>query len=109
MNIRPLHDKMVVEMPSSVAERNKTNLIQLIKRHDQIVCSKVIAVGPGKTKDNGETVTMEYAVGDEVYYPAECEKTSPRIKLDDGSEYLVILMEQVLCYKPHNITENMND
>lgn len=99
--IKPLSDKIVVELPTTIEDETKGHLIQLLKRHDHVARSKVVAVGPGKVLDNGKEVPMLYEAGDEVYYPAECEKTAPRIKHDD-KEYLVIIMDQVLCYKPAN-------
>lgn len=97
--IKPLNDYLVVELPSEVDEQNKNNLIQLIKQHDKVVRSKVVAVGPGKTLDNGILVPMEYNVGDVVFYPRDCQTSAPRIKLD-GTEYLALVQPQVLCYIP---------
>lgn len=97
--IKPLNDKVVVELPIEPSEANKVGLIQLLKNHDKIVHSKIVAAGPGKHLDNGKFVPMEYAVGDDVFYPAECQTTSPRIKHED-KEYLVLIQEQILCYIP---------
>lgn len=106
--IKPLNDKVVVELPDDVDESQKSSLIQLLKRHDRIVRSKIVAVGPGKHLDNGKFVPMEYAVGDVVFYPSECQTTSPRIK-HDGSEYLVLLQEQILCYIPATTAEQPSE
>ena len=105
MTIKPLDDKIVVELPTAVNDRDKSSLIQLLKNHDRVVNSKVIAVGPGKVTDKGKHVPMLYEAGQIVFYPAECEKTSPRIKLDDKTEYLVLIQEQVLCYRPEAVEE----
>lgn len=97
--IKPLNDKVIVELPSEVNEENKGSLIQLLKSKDKVVHSKIVAAGPGKYLDNGQLIAMEYAVGDDVFYPAECKTTSPRIK-HEGTEYMVLIQEQILCYIP---------
>lgn len=102
--IKPLTNKMVVELPQDVNDVSKSSIIMLLKRTDRIVSSEVVAVGDGKTEANGKHVAMEYSVGDIVYYPADCEQTAPRIK-HDGKEYLVLIQEQVLCYKPISYSE----
>lgn len=97
--IKPLNDKVVVELPTDVNEANKASLIQLLKSHDKVVNSKIVAAGPGKYLDSGKFIPMEYEVGDIVFYPTECQTTSPRIKHED-KEYLVLIQEQILCYIP---------
>lgn len=99
MTIKSLHDRLVVELPGEVDESNKSHLIQLLKRHDHVVHSVVVAVGEGKYLDSGKFVPMEYAVGDDVYYPRDCITSAPRIK-HDGKEYLSLVQDQILCYKP---------
>lgn len=97
--LKALNDNIIVELPQQVDEQNKQNLIQLIGRHDRVVCSRVVAVGPGKQLDSGKIVPMEYKVGDIVYYPTECQTSAPRIKLKEA-EYLSLVQPQVLCYIP---------
>lgn len=98
LTITPLDDKVVVELPQSVNQNDRSNLIQLLRHHDKIVFSTIVAAGPGKVLGNGTKVDMMYEAGQTVYFPAECEKTSPRIKVD-GKEYMVLIQEQVLCYR----------
>lgn len=98
LTIKPLDDKIVVELPQSVNANDKANLIQLLQHKDKIVFSTIVAVGPGKTLSNGSKVAMMYEAGQTVYFPAECEKSSPRIKVD-GRECMVLIQEQVLCYR----------
>ena len=66
MNIRPLHDRLVVRrleeesttaggivLPDSAAEKPSQG--------------EVLAVGPGKSLDNGEVQAMGVSVGDKVH------------------------------------------
>lgn len=98
LTITPLDDKVVIELPQSVNANDQSNLIQLLRHQDKVVYSTIVAVGPGKTLSNGTKVPMLYEVGQQVFFPAECERTSPRIKVD-GTEYMILIQEQVLCYR----------
>lgn len=103
LTITPLDDKVIVELPKSVSDQDKSHLIQLLRHHDKTVYSTVVAVGPGKVLGNGVREKMLYEAGQTVYFPAECEKTSPRFKVDDV-EYMVLIQRQVLCFRQS--TEN---
>lgn len=98
LTITPLDDKVVVELPQSVNQNDKSNLIQLLQHKDKVVYSTIVAVGPGKVLGNGTKVPMLYEVGQQVFFPAECERSSPRIKVN-GTEYMILIQEQVLCYR----------
>lgn len=87
-------------MPTPVEDQNKAHLITLLRSFDKVVCSEVVAVGPGDVTIKGKEVPMEYSVGDVVYYPTECQDTSPKFTDPEGNDYLVIHQAQVLCYKP---------
>ncbi len=67
MNIRPLHDRVILRrleeerksaggivIPDTAAEKPQTG--------------EVVAVGPGKTDDNGKTIAMGVKVGDKVLF-----------------------------------------
>jgi len=67
LKIRPLDDRVVVE--SLEAEEKTAGGILLpdtAKQKPQR--GKVVAVGPGKLKENGERITLGVSVGDEVIY-----------------------------------------
>ena len=98
LTITPLDDKVVIELPQSINAQDKSNLVQLLRHQDRVVYSTVVAAGPGKTLSNGTKVPMLYEVGQTVFFPAECERTSPRIKVN-GTEYMILIQEQVLCYR----------
>lgn len=97
--MKVLHNNIVVTKPAPVNDRDQTSLIALLKETNKVVCSTVVAVGPGTVDDKGKEIKVEVSVGDVVFYPVECIDTSPKIK-DSGEEYLVIKSQQVLCFKP---------
>lgn len=97
--MKVLHNNIVVTKPTPVQEQDRGNLIVLLKEPTKVVCSKVVAVGPGTVDAKGKPINVEVKAGDIVFYPAECTDSAPKIK-ENGIEYLVIVSQQVLCYKP---------
>jgi len=90
MNIRPLHDRVVVRrleeetksaggivLPGSAAEKPSQG--------------EVLAVGPGKKLDNGTVQTVELQAGDKVLFGQYAGST---VKID-GEELLVMSESEV--------------
>ena len=86
MNIKPIHDKVVVK-PIVEDEVTKSGIVlpdTVDKERPEK--GKVVAAGTGRILDNGQTAPMSVNVGDTVMF----KKYSPdEIKID-GEEYLVI-------------------
>ena len=91
MNIRPLHDRVIVKRVE--AERTTASGIVLPdsagEKPDQ---GEVLAVGPGKRDENGKQIALDVKVGDRVLFGKYAGQT---VKLD-GEEYLVMREEDVL-------------
>jgi chaperonin GroES len=90
MNIRPLHDRLVVRrleedstsaggivLPDSAAEKPSQG--------------EVLAVGPGKALDNGEIQALGVSVGDKVIFGQYGGST---VKLD-GDELLILSESEI--------------
>ena len=93
MKLRPLHDRLIVK---PVSKEEVTALGIIIpdtageKRPEQ---GEVIAVGPGKTRDDGSVNPMNVKVGDKILF----KKYSPEeVKVDDTT-YLVLGESDVLA------------
>lgn len=67
MNIRPLHDRVVVKRE---AEERKSagGIVIPDTASEKPTFGKVIAVGKGKILENGETRTLDVKVGDRVLF-----------------------------------------
>ncbi len=67
MNIRPLHDRVVVKRE---AEERKSpgGIVIPDTAGEKPTFGKVIAVGKGKVLENGETRTLDVKVGDRVLF-----------------------------------------
>lgn len=67
MNIRPLHDRVIVRR----IEEEKTTASGLIipdSATEKPSQGEILAVGKGKTADNGAVIKLDVAVGDTVIF-----------------------------------------
>ncbi|HEY7745765.1 MAG TPA: co-chaperone GroES [Desulfuromonadales bacterium] len=91
MNIRPLHDRIIVER---VEEETKTagGLIIPDTAKEKPQQGKVIAVGKGKTTEDGKQLGMDVKVGDRILFG---KYAGTEIKIE-GKEYLMMREDDVL-------------
>jgi len=67
MKIRPLADRVIIK-PAPAEEKTKGGLVLPDTAKEKPVQGEVIAVGPGRTTDDGTHIPMEVKVGDRVRY-----------------------------------------
>ena len=67
VHINPLSDRVVV-MPEEVDEKTASGIILPDTAKEKPQMGKILAAGPGKTSDNGNTVEMTLKAGDKVLY-----------------------------------------
>jgi chaperonin GroES len=91
MNIRPLHDRVIVKRVE--AERTTASGIVIPdsagEKPDQ---GEVLAVGPGKRDDNGKQIALDVKVGDRVLFG---KYAGQAVKVD-GEEVLVMREEDIM-------------
>ena len=91
MNIRPLHDRVIVKRVE--AERTTASGIVIPdsagEKPDQ---GEVLAVGPGKRDDNGKQITLDVKVGDRVLFG---KYAGQAVKID-GQEVMVMREEDIM-------------
>lgn len=91
MNIRPLHDRVIVKRVE--AERTTASGIVIPdsagEKPDQ---GEVLAVGPGKRDDAGKHVALDVKVGDRVLFGKYAGQS---VKVD-GQEVLVMREEDIM-------------
>ena len=85
MNLRPLADRVIVKRIDSETRTASGIFIPYAaaEKPDQ---GEILAVGPGKTNDKGETKALTVKVGDRVLFGKYSGQT---VKLD-GNELLVM-------------------
>ena len=92
MNLRPLGDRLVVEHVEQ-AEKTVGGVFLPDTAKEKPQEGKVLAVGSGRTLDNGTKLSMDVKVGDRVIYS---KYSGSEVKLE-GTEYLIISEKDVLA------------
>ena len=92
MNVRPLHDRIIV-LRIDEGEQKIGGIIIPDTAKEEPQQGKVIAAGKGKIKDDGKVVPMDVKKGDLILFG---KYGGQEIKLD-GQEYLIMREEEVLA------------
>ncbi|TMS59081.1 co-chaperone GroES [Imbroritus primus] len=92
MNLRPLHDRVIVKR---LEQETKTASGLIIpdaaaEKPDQ---GEVVAVGPGKKDDSGKNIALDVKVGDRVLFG---KYAGQAVKVD-GQELLVMREEDLMA------------
>jgi len=90
MNIRPLHDRVVVRR---LEEETKTagGIVLPDTAAEKPSQGEVLAVGPGKLLDNGDVRALDVKVGDKVLFGQYGGST---VKID-GEELLILTESEI--------------
>lgn len=92
MNVRPLHDRVVVKRLEEKGEVVRGGIVIPDTAKEKPQEGEVVAVGSGKKKDDGTRVGMDVKVGDRVLFG---KYSGSDIKVD-GQEYLIMREEDIL-------------
>jgi chaperonin GroES len=92
MNVRPLHDRIIVHRLEE-GEQQIGGIIIPDTAKEKPQQGTVIAVGNGKTNDNGKRVPLCVKAGDRILFG---KYSGQEIKLD-GQEYLMMKEDEVLA------------
>ena len=91
MNIRPLHDRIVVKRVDE-QETLASGIIIPDSAKEKPQKGEVIAVGKGKRSDDGKLIKLDVEVGDSILFG---KYSGSEIKLD-GVEYMIMREDEVL-------------
>ena len=89
--IKPLQDRLIVKRFES-EEKTASGIIIPDSAKEKPMEGEVIAVGPGRTYDNGNKMEMTVKVGDKVLF---AKYAGTEIKFD-GQEYLIMREDDIL-------------
>ncbi|TAF67098.1 MAG: co-chaperone GroES [Cytophagales bacterium] len=85
MNIKPLADRVVIE-PAAAEEKTASGIIIPDTAKEKPQRGQIVAVGEGKTADNGALVKPQVKVGDTVLYG---KYAGTEIQIE-GKDYLIM-------------------
>ena len=92
MNIRPLHDRILIQRLEE-GEQKVGGIIIPDTAKEKPQQGKVIAAGSGKTKDDGQRIPLDVTAGDTILFG---KYSGQEIKLD-GKDYLIMKEDEVLA------------
>jgi len=91
LKIRPLHDRVIVERVDA-EEKSAGGIIIPDTAKEKPQEGKVIAVGKGKRKDDGELIPMEVKAGDRILFS---KYAGSEVKID-GHDYIIMREDDIL-------------
>ena len=91
MNVRPLHDRIIVQRLEE-GEQKIGGIIIPDTAKEKPQQGKVIAAGNGKVNDDGKRVPLDVKAGDRILFG---KYSGQEIKLD-GDEFLIMREDEVL-------------
>ncbi len=92
MNIRPLHDRVLVKRIEQ-AEQMRGGIIIPDTAKEKPQEAEVVAVGPGKLNDDGKRAPMDVKAGDRVLMG---KYSGSEIKVDEN-DYVILREDEILA------------
>ena len=92
MNVRPLHDRIIVQRLEE-AEQQIGGIIIPDTAKEKPQQGKVVAAGNGKVKDDGKRVPLDVRAGDLILFG---KYTGTEVSID-AEDYLILREEDVLA------------
>jgi chaperonin GroES len=92
MDVRPLHDRIIVQRIEE-GEQRVGGIIIPDSAKEKPQQGRVIAAGNGKTTEDGKRLPLDVKTGDTILFG---KYSGQEIKLD-GEEYLIMREEEVLA------------
>lgn len=91
--IKPLEDKVLLELPKAEEKTTQFGLIIAGSAEEKPSEGIVAAVGPGVTFGNGEKMTIDLNIGDKVMF----SKYQGTEITHDGKDYLIIAYRDIFA------------
>ena len=92
MNLRPLGDRLILQRAEAEA-KTAGGILLPESAKDKPKEGKIVAVGEGRTDENGKAIPMNVKVGDRVLFSSYA---GTEVKYD-GEEYLIMSESDVLA------------
>ena len=103
MDIRPLHDRLIVRRLDE-GEQTIGGIIIPDSAKEKPQRGEVIAAGSGKVNEDGTRTPLDVKAGDLILFG---KYTSQEVKLD-GEEYLIMREDEVLAVLDGGVGTNKN-
>ena len=101
MNLRPLHDRILVERLDD-AEQVRGGIIIPDSAKEKPQQGKIIAAGKGKRLEDGTVAPLDVKAGDRILF---AKYSGSEVQIE-GSEYLILREDEVLAVVEETTTES---
>ena len=101
MNLRPLHDRILVERLED-GEQVRGAIIIPDSAKEKPQQGKIIAAGNGKRLEDGTVAPLDVKAGDRILF---AKYAGSEVQIDD-SEYLILREDEVLAVVEETTTES---
>ncbi len=101
MNLRPLHDRILVERLED-GEQVRGGILIPDSAREKPQQGKVIAAGNGKRLEDGTVAPLDVKAGDRILF---AKYAGSEVQIDD-SEYLILREDEVLAVVEETTTES---
>jgi chaperonin GroES len=92
INVKPLHDRVLVKRVEETGEQKVGGIIIPDSAKEKPLQADVVAVGPGEYDDSGKRKALDVKVGDKVLIG---KWSGTEVKID-GDEYLILKENEIL-------------
>lgn len=93
MNLRPLHDRVIIKRVDDAEQKSAGGIIIPDSAKEKPQKAEVVAVGPGKRNDKGEVSPLDVKAGDQVLIG---KYAGNEIKIED-QEYVIVREDEILA------------
>lgn len=93
VNLKPLSDRVVVEPADEEAATSPGGIIIPDTAKEKPQQGSIVAIGPGRTTEEGALIEMSVSVGDSVIY----SKYAGTEYSQNGNEYLILRESDILA------------
>jgi len=93
MKLKPLEDRVVIEIREELAEKNVGGIIIPDTAKEKPQIGKIIAVGPGKINNEGKIIPLSVKVGDQILYS---KYGGTEVDIED-KKYLIVSRSDILA------------
>ena len=93
MNIRPLHDRLIIER-EDIESKSAGGIVLTGSAAEKSTRGKVLAVGKGRVLENGTVQTLDVKVGDTVIFSEGYNTKTEKI---DGKEVIILSENDIMA------------
>ncbi|MDO9578246.1 MAG: co-chaperone GroES [Candidatus Cloacimonadales bacterium] len=95
MKLKPLDERVAIEVKEDLVEKNVGGIIIPDTAKEKPQIGEIIAVGPGRTNDEGKVIPLPLKIGDRVIFSKyggdEFDIEGKKIKIISRSDILAII------------------